>query len=118
VKNVTKDFESVSQNSLYRFFGNVTIGDHIRHAALLEHYSGVVYASGAPDDSMLGIPGDDSIVAARTIVNWYNAYPNAPEFDLTGLRRVAIIGNGNVALDIARILVTPPDLLAPTDIAK
>jgi NADPH-dependent glutamate synthase beta subunit-like oxidoreductase len=81
-------------------------------------YSGVVYATGAPEDSMLGIPGDDLIIPARNVVNWYNAYPDAEApFDFAKIKKVAIIGNGNVALDIARILVAPPDILAPTDIA-
>ena len=96
------------------------IGDHVQAAELAERYDAVVYAVGAQSDRPLGIPGEDlaGSVAAVDFVGWYNAHPHFEEMapDLSTGRAI-VVGNGNVALDVARILVTDPDVLATTDIA-
>jgi ferredoxin--NADP+ reductase len=96
------------------------VGEHISAAELAEHYHAVVYAIGTQADRPLNIPGEElpGSVAAVDFVGWYNAHPHfeAISPDLSGARAV-VIGNGNVALDVARILVTDPDALAVTDIA-
>jgi ferredoxin/flavodoxin---NADP+ reductase len=120
IKSISKQFEKTAGDLRFRFFGNVVVGEHVSAAELAEHYDAVIYAVGAQSDRSLNIPGEDlaGSVAAVDFVGWYNAHPHfeqkAP--DLSGARAV-VIGNGNVALDVARILVTEPDALALTDIA-
>jgi ferredoxin--NADP+ reductase len=96
------------------------VGDHVQAAELAERYDAVIYAVGAQSDRSLNIPGEDlpGSVAAVDFVGWYNAHPHFEEMapDLSTGRAV-VVGNGNVALDVARILVTDPDVLATTDIA-
>lgn len=96
------------------------VGDHVQAAELAEQYDAVIYAVGAQSDKPLNIPGEDlpGSVAAVDFVGWYNAHPHFEEStpDLSGARAV-VVGNGNVAIDVARILVTDPDVLAATDIA-
>lgn len=120
IKSISKQFEKTAEDHRFRFFGNLVIGEHIRAAELAEKYDAVVYAIGAQADRPLNIPGEDlpGSVAAVDFVGWYNAHPHfeAATPDLSGSRAV-VIGNGNVALDVARILVTEPDELAKTDIA-
>lgn len=103
-----------------RFFGNVTIGEDITHDALRVAYHAVIYAVGADDDNPLAIPGEQlsGSWSARQFVAWYNGHPDYRHlhFDLSG-RRAVIIGTGNVALDVARILLLSPTELAKTDIA-
>ncbi|MEY2516594.1 MAG: ferredoxin/flavodoxin---NADP+ reductase [bacterium] len=103
-----------------RFLGNVEVGTDISHAELLEHYTAVVYATGAQTDKSLGIPGEDlpGSCAATEFVAWYNGHPDYRErdFDLSG-RRVVVIGNGNVAADVTRILTLSTGELERTDIA-
>ena len=103
-----------------RFLGNVEVGTDISHAELLEHYSAVVYATGAQTDKSLGIAGEElpGSYAATEFVAWYNGHPDyrEREFDLSG-RRAVVIGNGNVAADVTRILTLSTDELARTDIA-
>src|SRR6202008_1627274 len=104
----------------FRFFGNIVVGDHVDAAELAERYDAVIYAVGAQSDRALTIPGEDlpGSVAAVDFVGWYNAHPHfeamAPDLS-TG--RAVVVGNGNVALEVARILVTDPDVLATPDIA-
>lgn len=104
----------------YRFRGNVEIGRHLSPAELGAAYHAVIYASGAASDRRLGIPGEDlpGSHAATDFVAWYNAHPDAADrtFDLGGERAV-VIGNGNVALDVARMLLLGPERLARTDVA-
>ena len=104
----------------FRFFGNVAVGEHVQAAELAERYDAVIYAVGAQSDRPLNIPGEElpGSVAAVDFVGWYNAHPHFEKMspDLSGGRAV-VVGNGNVALDVARILVTDPDVLADTDIA-
>lgn len=103
-----------------RFIGNVEIGTDVSADELAAWYDGVVYATGAQGDLRMGIPGEDlpGCAAAREFVSWYNGHPDYRhlEFDLSG-ERVVIVGNGNVALDVARILTLPIEQLARTDIA-
>ncbi|KZS73940.1 NADP oxidoreductase [Mycobacterium kansasii] len=120
IKSISKTFEKTAQDPRFRFFGNIVVGEHVSPAELAERYDAVVYAVGAQSDKPLNIPGEDlpGSIAAVDFVGWYNAHPNfehaAP--DLSGARAV-VVGNGNVAIDVARILVTDPEVLACTDIA-
>jgi ferredoxin--NADP+ reductase len=103
-----------------RFLGNVEVGVHITHAELMRHYTAVVYATGAQSDKSLGIPGEDipGSWAATEFVAWYNGHPDYREleFDLTA-RRAVVIGNGNVAADVTRMLTLGAGELERTDIA-
>jgi ferredoxin/flavodoxin---NADP+ reductase len=120
IKSISKQFEKTAEDPRFRFFGNVAVGDHIEPAELAEHYDAVIYAIGTQSDRSLNIPGEDlpGSVAAVDFVGWYNAHPHFEDTtpDLSGARAV-VVGNGNVALDVARILITDPDALAVTDIA-
>jgi ferredoxin/flavodoxin---NADP+ reductase len=120
IKSISKQFEKTAEDPRLRFFGNVVVGEHVEAAELAEHYDAVIYAVGAQSDRSLNIPGEDlpGSVAAVEFVGWYNAHPHFQRMapDLSGGRAV-VVGNGNVALDVARILVTEPDVLALTDIA-
>ncbi|OBH94794.1 FAD-dependent oxidoreductase [Mycobacterium sp. E2733] len=120
IKSISKQFEKTAEDPRFRFFGNVVVGEHVQASELAERYDAVVYAVGAQSDRALNIPGEDlpGSVAAVDFVGWYNAHPNFEEAtpDLSGARAV-VVGNGNVALDVARILVTDPDALGLTDIA-
>jgi ferredoxin--NADP+ reductase len=96
------------------------LGEHVSRAELLERYHVVLYAFGTSDDNRLGIPGEDrpGSHAATHFVAWYNGHPHAcdHEFDLT-VERAVVVGNGNVAIDVARMLVLHPDELSATDAA-
>src|SRR6201986_4486441 len=120
IKSISKQFEKTAEDDRFRFFGNVVVGEHVSASELAEQYDAVVYAIGAQADRPLNIPGEElpGSVAAVDFVGWYNAHPHFEEIspDLSGARAV-VVGNGNVALDVARILVTEPDELAKTDIA-
>jgi ferredoxin/flavodoxin---NADP+ reductase len=120
IKSISKQFEKTSQDPRFRFFGNISVGEHVQADELAERYDAVVYAVGAQSDRALNIPGEElpGSIAAVDFVGWYNAHPNFEEAtpDLSGARAV-VVGNGNVALDVARILVTDPDVLGQTDIA-
>jgi ferredoxin--NADP+ reductase len=120
IKSISKQFEKTGEDPRLRFFGNIVVGKHVRATELAERYDAVVYAVGAQADRPLNIPGEElpGSVAAVDFVGWYNAHPHFEEIspDLSGARAV-VVGNGNVALDVARILVTDPEVLAQTDIA-
>lgn len=120
IKSISKQFEKTAEDPRFRFFGNVVVGEHVGSDELAKHYDAVIYAIGAQSDRALNIPGEDlpGSVPAVDFVGWYNAHPNFEHVspDLSGTRAV-VIGNGNVALDVARILVTDPGVLAQTDIA-
>lgn len=104
----------------FRFHGNVEIGRDISHAELAAHHYAVIYASGAAGDRRLNIPGEDlpGSHAATDFVGWYNGHPDFASltFDLS-CERAVVVGNGNVALDVARMLLLPVDVLRRTDIA-
>ena len=120
IKSISAQFEKTALDPRFRFFGNVAVGEHVQPAELAERYDAVIYAVGAQSDRALNIPGEDlpGSIAAVDFVGWYNAHPHYGEIrpDLSTGRAV-VVGNGNVALDVARILVTDPDVLATTDIA-
>lgn len=120
IKTVTKAYDRIASNPAFRFFGNVTIGRDLTHADLKAHYHAVIYAVGAQSDRKMGVPGEELIgsFAATEFVGWYNAHPDYRdlEFDLN-VESVAVIGNGNVAMDVTRILASTYDELYVTDIA-
>jgi ferredoxin--NADP+ reductase len=121
IKSVTRIYERTAAHPRFRFFGNVTFAIHISREDLLARYHAIVYATGSPSDRSLGIPGEDlpGSHAATEFVGWYNGHPDhsSLEVDLLSASRALVIGNGNVALDIARMLVLAPSELAPTDTA-
>jgi ferredoxin/flavodoxin---NADP+ reductase len=118
LKSVSRAFERIAEKPGFRFFGNVEVGRDLSHADLLRFYDAVVYAFGAQTDRRLGIPGEDlpGSWSATEFVAWYNGHPDyqEPKFDLD-VDRAVVIGNGNVALDVARMLALTPEELAPTD---
>ncbi|WP_297825330.1 FAD-dependent oxidoreductase [Mycobacterium sp.] len=120
IKSISKQFEKTAQDPRFRFFGNISVGEHVQTSELAERYDAVIYAVGAQSDRALNIPGEElaGSIAAVDFVGWYNAHPKFEEAtpDLSGARAV-VVGNGNVALDVARILVTDPEMLGQTDIA-
>lgn len=122
IKGVVKVYEKIAASPCFRFFGNVRIGSDLTIDDLAAHYHQICYAFGCESDQKLGIPGEElaGVSAATDFVGWYNGHPDhrAHHFDLSQTRRVAIVGNGNVAMDVARVLLAPPDALATTDIAE
>ena len=118
IKAVSRAFEKIASQPGFRFFGNVELGRDVKHEELAERYDAVLYAVGAQTDRQLGIPGEDlpGSWPATAFVAWYNGHPDFQglEFDLRHERAV-VIGNGNVALDVARMLALTPEELAPTD---
>jgi ferredoxin--NADP+ reductase len=121
IKSVTRIYEKTAAHPRFRYFGNVTFGEHVSRAELRDCYHAIVYATGSPSDRPLGIDGEDlpGSHAATEFVGWYNGHPDHTdlEVDLLGAERAVVIGNGNVALDVARMLVLAPAELAPTDTA-
>ncbi len=120
IKSVTNLYERTAEHPRLRLFANVEFGRHVTLADLRRHYHAIVYAVGTPTDRTMGIPGEDlaGSYAATDFVGWYNGHPDFRdrEFDLRG-ERVVVIGAGNVALDVARMLVLTRAELAVTDIA-
>ena len=120
IKSVQKIYSRIAENENFRFFGNVEFGRDIFQADLLEHYDAVIYSVGSPADRELGIPGEDlsGSHSATEFVAWYNGHPDFCDykFDLSA-KNAFVIGIGNVALDVARILAKTPEELAETDIA-
>ncbi|MBV9047269.1 MAG: FAD-dependent oxidoreductase [Solirubrobacterales bacterium] len=120
IKSVTRVYEKTAAKPGFRFFGGVRLGADVTRAELLEHYHAVIYAVGTADDNRLGIPGEDrpGSYPATRFVAWYNGHPDAIDerFDLRA-KRAVVIGNGNVAVDVARMLVLEPGELALTDTA-
>jgi ferredoxin--NADP+ reductase len=119
-KRVTKLFDNIAGRRGFRFYLNVEVGSDLTHAELLAHHHAVLYAVGAPNDRRLeidgmGLPGTGT---ATEMVAWINGHPEYNDLPVDlGHERVVIIGNGNVALDVARVLTTDPDALARTDIS-
>ncbi|MDX6476772.1 MAG: ferredoxin/flavodoxin---NADP+ reductase [Gaiellaceae bacterium] len=118
IKAVSRAFQKTAAKPGFRFFGNVEVGSTVSHEDLLHLYDAVVYTVGAQTDRRLGIPGEDlpGSWAATEFVAWYNGHPDFQdrEFDLTH-ERVVVVGNGNVAIDCARMLALTPEELEPTD---
>jgi ferredoxin--NADP+ reductase len=119
-KRVTGLFDRISRLPGFRFYLNVEVGRHLSHADLLAHHHAVIYAVGAPNDRRLdidgmGLPGTGT---ATETVAWINGHPEFRDLSVNlSHERVVVIGNGNVALDVARLLTADPDELAGTDIA-
>lgn len=119
-KGVDRSFASIAAKRTFEFYLNVEIGKHLLPSELAENYGAVIYAHGASSDRHLGINGEEmpGSIAATDFVAWYNGHPDYAShwFDLS-TERAVIVGNGNVALDVARILLDDPERLAKTDIA-
>ena len=119
-KRVTQLFDRIARRREFRFFLNVEVGKHLSHDDLLAHHHAVLYAVGAPNDRRLdidgmGMPGTGT---ATELVAWINGHPDFADLPVDlGHERVIVVGNGNVALDVARVLTADPDELARTDIA-
>jgi len=120
IKTVTKVFEGIASKPNFRFYGNVEFGKHLTLAEFKEYYHQILYATGAQTDRRMGIPGEDlkGSHPATEFVAWYNGHPDFRDhqFDLS-VERVAVVGIGNVAIDVARILSLTPKELAVTDMA-
>ena len=119
IKSVTKIYNRIAENPNFRFFGNVEFGIDLHQLDLLQHYDAVIYSVGNSSDRALGIPGEDlnGSHSATEFVGWYNGHPDFRDhmFDLS-VKNAFVIGMGNVALDVARILAKTPEELATTDI--
>lgn len=119
IKAVSRRYEAIALTDSVRFAGHVSVGQDVTIPELLELYDAVVLATGAPRDAALGIPGDDlpGVIGSAAFVGWYNGHPDhadlAPAVDG---HHVAIVGNGNVALDVARILAKSGEEFAGSDI--
>jgi ferredoxin--NADP+ reductase len=120
IKSVTAAFDRIAGNPRFRFFGNVELGRDVSVEELKTYYHQILYSTGAQTDRPLGVPGDDLIGShpATEFVAWYNGHPDYRDcqFDLSQ-ERVAVVGVGNVAVDVARILCRTREELLKTDIA-
>jgi ferredoxin--NADP+ reductase len=120
IKAVTRRYEKTAAQEGFRFFGNVEVGRDVSVEELRRHYDAILYAFGASGDRRLGIPGEDlpGSHASTEFVAWYNGHPDFADraFDLSAQTAV-VVGNGNVALDVARMLALPRESLARTDVA-
>ena len=121
IKAVTAAFDKIAAHSGFRFFGYVELGKDLTVDDLRAHYHQIVYSTGAQTDRRMGVPGEDlrGSHPATEFVAWYNGHPDYRDcqFDLS-VERVAVVGVGNVAIDVARILCRTPEELAKTDIAE
>jgi len=120
IKSVIKIYNRIAENPNFRFFGNVEFGNDIHQSDLLKYYDAIIYSVGSASDRVLGIPGEDlnGSHSATEFVGWYNGHPDFRDqvFDLS-VKNAFVVGMGNVALDVARILAKSPEELAETDIA-
>ena len=121
IKSVTRVYERTAAKEGFRFFGNVEVGRDLHVADFEQHYHAILYTFGAEADRELGIPGEDlpGSYAATAFVGWYNAHPDYADrnFNLDRSKRAVVIGNGNVAMDVARMLALDDAELRKTDIA-
>jgi ferredoxin/flavodoxin---NADP+ reductase len=118
LKTVSRAFERIAEQPGFRFLGNVELGRDLKHEDLVRLYDAVIYAVGAQTDRRLGIPGEDlpGSWAATELVAWYNGHPDYQQLDFDlEVERAVVIGNGNVALDVARMLALTQEELVPTD---
>ncbi len=120
IKTVSKVFEKIAADPNFRLFANVEIGTDITVAQLAEKYDAVIIATGSSIGKKLGIPGEDlyGSISAADFVPWYNAHPDFADLDVPlDCESAVVIGAGNVAMDVARILALEPTELDPTDTA-
>jgi ferredoxin--NADP+ reductase len=120
IKAVVRVFDKVLADPRVHFFGNVTYGVDIHHKELKQFYDQIIYAVGAQADRRMGIPGEElpNTFPALSFVGWYNGHPDYRDLPIDlSCERVVVVGNGNVAMDVTRILVMSPDTLLKTDIA-
>lgn len=122
IKRVTNVYDRAAEHPRFRFLGNVEVGVDVGVDELREHYDQILFAVGNEGSRRLGIPGEGlwRAIPAAVIVGWYNGHPDyaAVPIDLTRVRTVAVVGNGNVSVDVARVLVRDPDELARTDVSE
>ncbi len=121
IKSIAEYLRGVLEHDRVRFVGGVHLGDDVTREDLLSCYDAVVYATGAMRDRTMGVPGEDlpGSVAATDFVNWYCGHPDVdPAAYLLDAESVAVIGVGNVAVDVARILVRRPEELRETDVSQ
>ena len=119
-KNVTRIFDRTALRPEVRYFGNIEVGRDVAIADLRACYDAVILSTGAPSDRRLGIPGEDKygVIGSAAFVGWYNGHPDFTDLDPDlDTCAVTVIGNGNVALDVVRVLVKTPDEMAETDLA-
>ena len=120
IKTVTRSFDAVASRPGFRYFGNVEFGAEVALRDLARHYHAIAFTTGAQTDRRMGIPGEDLARShsATEFVAWYNGHPRFRDlaFDLS-VERVAVVGVGNVAVDVARMLCRTPVELATTDVA-
>lgn len=122
VRNCQERFAEVAESPHFRFYGNTTVGKDVSVSQLLENYHAVVFAYGAETSRVMDVPGSDlpGVISARDFVGWYNGEPAKQhfKFPLDKTEDVSIVGNGNVALDVARVLLRQPDDLRKTDMPE
>ncbi|KIW24281.1 uncharacterized protein PV07_10008 [Cladophialophora immunda] len=122
VKNVQDTFQAIAASSDFTFIGNVNLGHDLPLPLLARHYDAIVFAYGASKDRKIGLEGEDKphIYSARAFVGWYNGLPEYRDLDpdLTAGDTAVVVGQGNVALDVARTLLSRPDALRKTDITE
>ncbi|EPX71615.1 NADPH-adrenodoxin reductase Arh1 [Schizosaccharomyces octosporus yFS286] len=120
VKQVEHKFTEIATSNQFRFLGNICVGKDIPLSTLSQHYDALVYAYGSSSDKLLNIPGEHlhGVYSARQLVGWYNSDPRHQNvgLSLSRLKDLVVIGQGNVSLDIARIMLSKPEHLIPTDI--
>ncbi|HLR94339.1 MAG TPA: FAD-dependent oxidoreductase [Jiangellaceae bacterium] len=118
IKSVAETLAAILEAPEVRFFGNVAYGTDINQEDLARHYDAVIHASGIPDPRPLGIPGEELLgsYTADEFITWYNGHPNAELSTFLDARQVAVIGAGNVALDVVRMLLRTADEVGATDV--
>ncbi|CRG88919.1 ferredoxin--NADP+ reductase [Talaromyces islandicus] len=123
VKNCEEKFTEVASSPRFNFIGNTAVGSQLPFETLKPHYDAILFSYGASEDRELGIPGEDAcknVLSARAFVGWYNGLPEYRDLspDLTSGEHAVVVGQGNVALDVARILLSDVDALRKTDISE
>ena len=120
IKGVTRRYEKTSQQDNVRFIGNIEIGSHVQLNELNDFYDAIILATGAPKDRTLNVKGADKkgVIGSAAFVGWYNAHPDFAtlEVDLN-VEHVVVIGNGNVAVDVARVLAKTAEEMKQSDLA-
>jgi adrenodoxin-NADP+ reductase len=121
VKSVMNDFDKVAEDPRFDFLGNVRVGEDVHIDELKQHYHAILLSYGASGDRALGVPGEElrGVHSARAFVNWYNGHPTFRDLnpDL-GVDTAVIFGQGNVAIDCARVLTKSIEELKTTDISQ